>query len=372
MKNNIRQIFINLGVTFVTLVLVCLFFEFLVFQYILLPSELPALDSGSSVLKYEPDQKGVFREQNEVEAQFRINHNGWNSGKKEYLIEKTKPRIALIGDSYVEALQVGSDASLAEKLEDLGRGSFEVYRFGISGAPLSQYLHMLREEVVEFKPDLVIFNLVHNDFDESYGFMPGVFTSSFLKLKMDGDQVVGEIPPDKYLPRWYDPIRRSNTWRYLSSRQQIRFQGLRQMVLGTMGDPSTFQANINVASVKDKNAENRAACEYVFREAKDLCEQSGARFMLVMDGVRQVVYRNPEGPFDRTQGALLLNTVVESTANTLNIPYIDLHDVFAKHYRQNGQKFEFECDGHWNELGHEVAAQAIFNALQKQPSLLGQ
>ena len=42
----------------------------------------------------------------------------------------------------------------------------EVLRFGMDGAPLSQYLNVLRREVRAFKPDVVLVQLIHNDFDE--------------------------------------------------------------------------------------------------------------------------------------------------------------------------------------------------------------
>jgi hypothetical protein len=45
-----------------------------------------------------------------------------------------RTRVAVIGDSYVEAFQVPHYASLAEQLEALlGEDRTEVYRFGISG-----------------------------------------------------------------------------------------------------------------------------------------------------------------------------------------------------------------------------------------------
>jgi len=372
MKKAIRQLCINLGVTFVTLVALGLFFEFIAFQYVFKASEYPDLATGGSVIKFRPDQNGVFRLRNEISSRFAINGNGWNSSRKEYLVEKSKLRIAIVGDSYLEAFQVDSDASIGEKLEALGRGRFEVYRFGISGAPLSQYLYMLREEILGFKPDIVIFNLVHNDFDESYDFKSGAYTSSFLKLKMDGGRVVGEIPPVPYSSRWYDPIRRSNTWRYLAMRQQVRFQGLRDLFLGRNKPQPKYQANINVDSLENKDARNLAAAEYVFSQAQTLCQQNGAQLVVVMDGVRQLVYQSPEGSYDRKKGALALNDVARSAAEKFGIPFVDLHDSFARHYREHGQRFEFKHDGHWNELGHEVAAKAVYEGLRARSVLPGQ
>ena len=91
---------------------------------------------------------------------------------------------------------------MAEQLDNKLINS-EVYRFAISGAPLSQYLHILRHEVLKYSPDLVVINLVHNDFEQSYLKHIGIYTSSFLKLKIADGKVVGEYNPVKYEKRWF-------------------------------------------------------------------------------------------------------------------------------------------------------------------------
>ena len=71
----------------------------------------------------------------------------------------------------------------------------EVLRFGMDGAPLSQYLHMLRREVSAFKPDLVVVLLIHNDFDESYRFLKTRYASAFLKIGVDEEGRPRRSPP---------------------------------------------------------------------------------------------------------------------------------------------------------------------------------
>ena len=141
--------------------------------------------------------------------------------------KETKPastyRIAMIGDSSIEGLAVEPTANVAEQLqEETGNPSLEVYRFGIPAAPLSQYLHMLRREVCRYRPDLVIVNLVHNDFRESYTFDPRAFASSFLKLEFNGGGV-HEIEPRELVQPWYEPILAGlATARYLARRYNLQ------------------------------------------------------------------------------------------------------------------------------------------------------
>ena len=50
----------------------------------------------------------MYRIKNAIRANYKINANGWNSGYDRYEPKKTKGkyRIAVVGDSYVEAFQV--------------------------------------------------------------------------------------------------------------------------------------------------------------------------------------------------------------------------------------------------------------------------
>ena len=54
-------------------------------------------------------------------------------------------------------------AKLREKLHS----QFDVYGFGKSGAPLSQYLQMTRYVIKHFDPEIIVINVIRNDFDES-------------------------------------------------------------------------------------------------------------------------------------------------------------------------------------------------------------
>jgi hypothetical protein len=85
----------------------------------------------------------------------------------EYLRSADEPTLAVIGDSYVEALQVENadavDAILRLRPETRDR----VYAFGVSGAPLSQYLGFAELARRRYGATAMVFVVVGNDFDES-------------------------------------------------------------------------------------------------------------------------------------------------------------------------------------------------------------
>ncbi|MDO8281262.1 MAG: SGNH/GDSL hydrolase family protein [Thermodesulfovibrionia bacterium] len=363
--NQIKNLFINIILILASLILLLVFLEFIVFRFILFPSEFPKLDFVNGVIKYTPNQTGVFRVKNEVAAKYRVNANGWNSGHDNYTLKKNsdKYRIAVIGDSYVEAHVLDFDVSLSEKLESkLGNNKFEVYRFGISGAPMSQYLHMLRNEVMKYEPDLVIVILVHNDFDESYEFLQGSYASNFMKLKIENGDVIEE-EPKQFVRPWYSSLRESAIWRYLVFRQKIPIDYIKDILLG---NKIYYQGNISITAINAKKTSNEIVTNYVFSEMKELCDNNNAELLIVMGGVTEVVYGMVDKVESVKAGALSLNLIAKEAARQNGIDFLDLEPVFEDYYKQKQKRLTFIHDGHWNEFGHEIAANAIYEYMNKQ------
>jgi hypothetical protein len=335
----------------------------LCFRFVVPAPDLPAPAFIDGVLRHQPGQRGVYWS-GDVRADFTINAQGWNSARPDYQQERpagqaTIRRIAVVGDSYVEALQVPPDQSLAEGLErELGAGT-EVFRYGMSGAPLSQYLHMARNAALPAKPDVLIVLLVHNDFDESWHAVPGMHTQSFLRLRLNQDGSVEELPPVQYDQGVLSRIRNwSATWRYLSYGRQLRFEALRGLFL-PQGQPARFQANIDVSDLAGREALDRRATGYLFGRLAAESAQAGARLLLVMDGVRTLIEAGAPEAQDYNAGALRLNRMAAEEAARLGIPFLDLHPVFAEDYRQQQRPFAFKTDGHWNAHAHALAARAV-------------
>ena len=49
-----------------------------------------------------------------------------------------------------------------------------------------------------------------------------------------------------------------------------------------------------------------------------------------------------------------------------DIPFLDLTPVFRKQSLQSKELFNHKLDGHWNEVGHEIAAKAIQSWIKNQ------
>lgn len=354
--------------------LVLLFAAELCFRFVAPAPDIPTPVFLDEVLRHQSGQRGVYWSApfglkdgvESIRAAFTINAQGWNSGHADYPAQRSAAlRIAIVGDSYVEALQVPPDKSIAEDLErELGTGT-EVFRYGVSGAALSQYLHMARRAALPARPDVLVLLLVHNDFDESWRAVPGLYTQSFLRLNLGADGSVAEIPPAPYSQGLVSRLRGSSaTWRYLAYGRQVRFEALRRLLL-PQGQKAKFEANIDTSDLAAREALDRRATSYLFAQLKAEAAQAGARLLLVMDGVRATIEDDSPAAQDYGQGALRLNRMAGDEAARLSIPFLDLHPVFDADFRAHRRAFAFAADGHWNAYAHALAAHAVATRLRE-------
>lgn len=357
-----RELWQNLLLACASLLVFFLVCELVVFRFVLPATDIPENAFAKGVIRYAPEQTGVWRKGNEIEAPYRINQDGWNSGISDYREERTPGtgRIAVIGDSYVEAFMVPFDSSFAELTQNgLGaRGCpVEVYRFGISGAPFSQYLHVLQREALDFRPDWVVVSLVHNDFTESFEFKPGRYTSSFLKLSIDGDSVKREISPLPYHPSSWDWLRFTATFRYLYYTRHLNFDLVRDLVFGAA--PNNYQANIDVDATMTRLHGIRIATDYLIGRMAAIAKAHDIGLLFLMDGDRQAIY---DGAKDAGQaGPLAINQLVAELTSRHGVPFIDLHSHFARDWQQRRVHFEHVADWHWNATGHRLAADVLID-----------
>ncbi len=330
---------------------------------------------------FTPNQQGTYIKgiDSEIKAAYSINSEGWNS-PVEYAHSKPGGifRIAVIGDSFVEALQVDIDKSYPYLMEkQLNRSSrnfakkarpvrFQVYTFGHSGANLVQYLNVLRRISVTFKPDLIIVNITHNDFKESLYERGRI---DYWSARQIADSFK-EVPPTPTRGlRLRRSARNSALVRYLvinlSIQERIRYlynaSGLRAR---------GYAANISGSDV-DLFGDGlllRDLLVYVFRNMKYIAEHADSAVLLIMDGNRQAIYRG-ESPYHSTP--FRLNAAATNVAREIDIPIIDLTETFERNWADRRHPFDWKCDGHWNHHGHGVVANAVGHWIVNNSRSLG-
>ena len=293
----------------------------------------------------------------EIKARYQINSDGWNAirdfkGNRDLKVM----RIAVIGDSYVEALQVPPEEAMSAVLEKslLHKFSLEVYPFGISGASLSQYLATMRYVRNRFNPDLFIINIVHNDFQES---LTRNGQAHFHSVRKSG-KGFEEVKPVMYKPSLAKRLfARSAVVRYFFLNLNLGFkynQFVRILTQGPEDDKKEFEANIDVGKSNPETI--KGVVTYIFEKYLQEVEGDRKKILLVMDSPRSKIY---EGVHPKNTRVFEYNKIFSDVCNSLSLYCLDLTEAFWMDFRQNKRWFNSKVDGHWNKYGHSVAANKI-------------
>jgi len=285
---------------------------------------------------------------------WRVNNHGWNSAiDYETAADRSRPLIALIGDSYVEAFQVAARDSVVSVLRESLDGSHDVYGFGISGAFLSQYLQMSRYVDRVFDPDILVFVVVHNDFLESIADVKRV--PHFLQLRAAEAGFI-ELEPVPYVP--------STARRFLSKSALVRYLVANLHIehklrgLTRAGQERRLSANIDVDQTLASRRMIAAATAHVVTRVRQA--NPAAEIVFVIDALREEIYagRKPN------EQLAWLHRTLRDAARANDCHFLDLSDAFREYHAAEGTRLDFEFDGHWNEAGHATAARSLLDYLR--------
>lgn len=327
-----------------------------VFTYLIPASEIPTLrfSMEDQMLSYVPGTKGLFTAGKlaQIKRQWTINNYGWNSSIEYSPDHAGKRLVAIIGDSYIEGLQVEPENNISRKLSSRLAGSYEVYSFGISRAPLSQYLNLLRYVNKYFQPEIVVFNIVHNDFNESL--CEDSKKKGMLCIDSWGKEVIPEYNEDQLIRL----SRKSALVRYLFLNCHIKkfFHAFSEHYLSMK---YIYNANIDVQYVLSKYNKIVRMLDHVLTSIEK--EYPEMKILFMMDAPMNDLYHNNIP----NSNVLWMTELMRDKCQEHGFLFLDLTGPFQESFRVNPIRFESDYDSHWNEHGHEVAAEALFEKLME-------
>lgn len=303
-------------------------------------------------------------------------------------------RIAILGDSFVEALQVPLDSCMAKRLEArLNAGStgghrYEVLNFGVSGYGTCQQLLLLEETARRFHPDLVIAQYCTNDLDDDRRY-------SVCSLAPDGTLRVAPAVDLSFAERVKAAgksflLQHSHLWMFVSTRKPRVVQlGSPAETAAAPGAPVLAVSNETGGpavpscpghhrtlewrlTLRDELADAATAVEQhaaIWARMQDECRADGAQFLGVIGVSRTQV--EPE-----LYAASIARAECQAAAHDVDLPPerlaaaaaahgVEVVDLLAAFRAAAAQApLHFRIDGHWNAAGHRVAAAALYQALE--------
>ncbi|MDD5144801.1 MAG: SGNH/GDSL hydrolase family protein [Candidatus Pacebacteria bacterium] len=290
----------------------------------------------------------------------KANSEGFNDS--EFSPEKPDDvfRIAILGDSFVEAFQVPIENSfqylLENKLNEIPgqKKKVEIYSFGHGGnGTFKNYLY-LNQYALKHKPDLVILAfLPANDFGNDYQVNADIYgeDGKVRTALREGQKLIY----NSVFLQWLN-----EKWQIISTQK---------MAYSKAQVPFDFQVFLEEypqgwSSIWDME-------EGLLKEFKNKVEENGAKFMLV--SVNDIWRTHPELTQKDDLLSQMLNSfdfdfdkpekILENFTQEENIPFLNLLPFFKENIEGDELVFNWPCEGHWNKKGHEMAAESLFDYL---------
>ena len=298
-----------------------------------------------------------------------VKTNSFGFHSREYSLEKPEGvfRIALIGDSFIEAMQVKQDKTVAalleQKLNSLNSRlyRYEVIPFGISSHGTYKNILYFENYAAQFKPDLVIDALALNDIEDDF-LESDIFFDQDDKLVMRPvfSQPGGVLKPVKKILR-----------------KSVLITTLRKSYLIFKSNPKknsdklSPSVEILLSEYNDLWQEAWVLQKKLLKNLNETAARNNSSFMLISltDGYR--VHSDLLEKFKATTQGNSIDLdkpekILSSIAQENSFSYLALNPLFRDRAQRERGITVWPCDGHWNEKGHEWTADALFDYLVLQ------
>ncbi len=337
----------------------------------------------------EPDDKLSYRltpgktywyyRENDHPISGRINNYGFRDD--DWTIDKPHDtyRIAVIGDSYVEALQVESDRTFLSLTERELNGSgdqfpnIEMMNFGQSGFTQVEELIILKDQVTKFSPDMVIlFFLPGNDISDISQETASDLSRPFYSVSDNGELILNtDFAESRHFKirsfvNWFK--QRSALISLIAERYNILIQQRRNKInnparKGVLQKKMPGYLSLGTVNPAPIYLKNYQLNKKLIKTMSDYCKEKGMEFMLVTINTPAYIpeVENEFKKIDPTFSANYFEDDLSNFAESLGAEALGLQSIFREHYRNNGLALHW---AHWNYEGHEVVAGALSNKLR--------
>jgi hypothetical protein len=318
----------------------------------------------------------VWANESQRPVLLRFHRDGFRGPDRPYEKPAGTRRIAVLGDSMIEAVATYEEATLVAQLEALlgethPETTWEVMNFGVSSGSTASELIVYRELVREYDPDLVICAyFVGNDFADnsrelSFALRP------YFDVDEDGELVQRPFSSARSTGSgWLNRNSRFYVW-------QKNFINRRLKQTEASGRESVHGANlVHLDANREDVAHGWLMTEELIRQVNADVVADGAEFMMVViPGNRQLYdsrwelflerYAEEAPHLDRDLPDRRLRAVFEEKG----IPHLFLREPFeghvaGRHHTDPEAQVTYGGGGHMNDRGQRLAAEAILRHLE--------
>lgn len=342
------------------------------------PENLAKLES-SPLFIYENNPNTEFSyKSNEFNNYIKINSYGF----RDIEFSEAKPggtyRIAVLGDSHEEALQVDLENTwqkiMARRLSEKLNKNIESYNFGVSGYGTDQNWLSLREKVWQFSPDMVILAFSPNDVGDTYKNNLVRVENDNLKMtsikERERDNVLGQLVRQTYTYHIIvQAASKSKPGKNLVNYIRTKFLGFAKDERFFLSDAQLVEGPFEViASQKNPPKEVIDTWKIVkalIYEMNSQAKDNGAQFLITINIPRSQVdsedwerIRIQYNLNPSESSADEINKVIGEIAKETNIDFYDPR-IDALNWVKNNGIIHFPKDSHFNLIGHKFMGEKV-------------
>lgn len=323
--------------------------------------------------------------------------------------------IAFLGDSFVEAAQVALVDKSHIRLETMAREQFPHWSlrtsaYGISGTGQLNQIPLYDEYISAVAPNLLVLVLVSNDFANNsallesvrYGWHPeysprafavkdafGQISEQPISIDWKNHRFVSKHPTlestglnrawiwlekNSYFAAWLQSNIRLQFAQVLKRSSERKVQShldwLSVILPRAMEDLSQWDTSIHMDRVfyeRELPAAFQDALDFTgfaLRQLKNRAEERGGH--IVMLATADITLRTPDKSDADKQRRYFQR--FQNLASENSIQLLDQYSWIKAEGLRN-EDLTFRLDNHWNELGHQTAAQMVLEYLQQNPHI---
>lgn len=261
----------------------------------------------------------------------------------------SKIRIALMGDSCIEAIQVPYSDSAGGILEKCAGDGTVIKNYGTSSySPILYYLQW-KYEVAKFKPTHVFLLLHYNDIRDDYELSKKAIYSS------TNDLIAVPGPHRYWLAEWG---RKSYALRYFNKFFKIIVLNLKYLnSQKILKDSRGF--------IEENPDIPQLSSDYILNLEMAIAQSGGKLILMAVPSK----YRLQVAADKQDNPIIEFSDKWKIWAHDHGIAFIDLVEAFHQEYKTTGKKLFFDKDVHFNSEGNRTLAKTIAQAFPEIFSL---
>jgi len=291
---------------------------------------------------HRPGVRGVF-ETHGVQAFVTINAKGFRGPEVDYARRPDRPRVLVLGDSYVWGFGVNDDEVFTELLRR-NLPNAEIVNLGVSGYSTDQELLLYSNEGWRYKADLVVLVVTENDP------LGNLLTQQYVIYGKPAYQL-----RDGALELINQPVPQTPWWKLALTQVAMRsyvLTGVNRYLYSRAiaGRPAAD------AAVPDDDTGVAKKDAFPYTSGEEITAR------LIVELRRQIAAR-------QTEGKLLVVFTEDMTSSQEFAEYLTPHDIscldLEDHMNRKDPLLHLPADFHWNAAGHRRVAEVLGSHLSR-------